>query len=68
MVEQLLQPSEGEVIVEAIVNVVRGIHELLDEYRLQHVQGQPQIPISEDQLVALLELQFSNRDIAKLLS
>ena len=54
--------------MEAIVNVVRGIHELLDEYRLQHVQGQPQIPISEDQLVALLELQFSNRDIAKLLS
>jgi len=37
LVEQLLQSSEGEVIVEAIVNVVRGIHELLDEYRLQHV-------------------------------
>lgn len=37
LVEQLLQPSEGEVIMEAIVNVVRGIHEVLDEYRLQHV-------------------------------
>jgi len=36
-VEQLLQPSEGEVIVEAIVNVVRDIHELLGEYCLQHV-------------------------------
>lgn len=37
LVEQLLQPSEGEVIVEAIVNVVTGIHKVLDEYCLQHV-------------------------------
>ena len=31
------------------------------------IRGRPQIPVSKEQLVALLELQFSNRDIANLL-
>ena len=53
--------------MEAIVNVVRDVQHLLDACRLQHIRGRPQIPISEDQLVALLELQFSNCDTANLL-
>ena len=64
LVEGILQPSEGEVIVVAIVNVVRDVQQLLDACRLQHIRGRPQSPISEEQLVALLELQFSNCDIA----
>ena len=67
LVEGILQPSESEVLVEVIVNVVRGINQLLDECRRQHIRGRPQIPISEEQLEALLELQFTNRDIANLL-
>ena len=67
IVEGITQLSEGEEIVEAIVNVVRDVQQLLDACRLKHIRGRPQIPISEDQLVALLELQFSNRDIANLL-
>ena len=67
IVEGITQLSEGEEIVEAIVNVVRDVQQLLDACRLKHIRGRPQIPISKDQLVALLELQFSNRDIANLL-
>ena len=53
--------------MEVIVNVVRDVQHLLDACRLKHIRGRPQIPISEDQLVALLELQFSNCDTANLL-
>lgn len=60
-------PQDGEVIVQAIVDVVRDVQHLIDECRCCHIRGRPQIPISEELLQALLELHFSNHDIANLL-
>ena len=65
MVEGLLQPAQiGEMLEEAIADVVRSVQHVVDESRHQHIRGRPQIEISEEQLAALLELHFSNRDIA----
>ena len=67
MVEGLLHPPGGEVIIQAVADVVRAIQSHVDEGYRQHVTGRPQIPISEEQLVTLLELHFTNVDIAKML-
>ena len=59
--------QDGEVLVEAVVEVVAAVQELFDESHIRRVKGRPKIGISEDQLVSLLELQFSNTGIARLL-
>ena len=62
MVEGLLHdhPPGGEVTVQAVADVVRAVQNHVDEGNLWHVKGRPQIPISEEQLVTLLELHFPN--------
>ena len=69
MVEGLLHdhPPGGEVTVQAVANVVRAVQNHVDEEYLWHVKGRPQIPISEEQLVTLLEIHFPNVDIANML-
>ena len=69
MVEGLLHdhPPGGEVTVQAVADVVRAVQNHVDEGNLWHVKGRPQIPISEEQLVTLLELRFPNVDIATML-
>ena len=67
VVEELLPVQDGQMMVNIIVSVVRAIQELLDEFRRSRLRGRPQIPISEEQLMSLLELQFSNQEIARLL-
>ena len=66
-VEGLMQLPGGEVIVQAIFDMVKAIRNHMDESYRQHIKGRPQIPISEEQLVTLLELHFSNVEIAKML-
>ena len=67
IVEGLLQPDHGEMLVQAVVDVVRAVRHLVDDCHRQHIRGRPQIEITEEQLVSLLELHFSNHDIANLL-
>ena len=66
LLEELFQQG-GEAIVEAIGAVVATVQQILDESRCHRRQGRPKVPVREDQLVTLLELQFSNQDIANLL-
>ena len=66
VVLELLQP-DGDILVEAIVDLVRDIQLVIDINHCSHIRGRPQIQVSEEQLIALLELQFSTRDIANLL-
>ena len=67
IVEGLLQPDHGEMLVQAVVDVVRAVRHLVDDCYRQHIRGRPQIEITEEQLASLLELHFSNHDIANLL-
>ena len=62
--EGLIHSPGGEVIVQAIADVVRTVQNHVDEGYHQHATGWPQIPISEEQLVTLLDLHFFNVDIA----
>ena len=64
--EEALQ-QEGAIIVEAISDVVAALQQLSEEAHIRCRKGPPKIPIGEDHLVALLELQFSKRDMANLL-
>ena len=45
MVEGILHPPGGQVIVEAIVDMVKAIQGHVDEGHRQHIKGRPQIPI-----------------------
>ena len=65
--EGLLHSPGGEVMVQAVADVVRTVQNHVDEGYRQHATGRPQIPISEEQLVTLLDLHFSNVDIANML-
>ena len=47
--------------------MVRSLHDVCDEFQRSHMRGRPQIPISGDQLVYLLELHFTTEEIAFLL-
>lgn len=67
LVEGLLQRQDGELMVDVVVEVIRNIQRVVDECHYQLNRGRPQIPICEQQLLTLLELQFSNHDIASLL-
>ena len=67
IVEGLLQPDHGEMLVQAVVDVVRAVRHLVDDCHRQHIRGRLQIEITEEQLASLLELHFSNHDIANLL-
>ena len=48
IVDGLLQPQGGEVIVQAVVDVVATVRDIVDEHHHQHIRGRLQIPISED--------------------
>ena len=61
-----LPSGDGEVLVQAVLSVVQAIQIIVDEQHRLHVRGRPQIAITEDQLAGLMELHFSNRDIANL--
>ena len=67
MIEGLLPVQDGQLIVNVIASVVRAVWELQDAFHRCHMRGRPQIEISEEQLISLLKLQFSNREIARLL-
>lgn len=67
-IEDLLPEQDGQIVVSAIARVVSAVRELKDELHHSHMRGRPQIAISEEQLTSLLELQFSNQDIARLLN
>ena len=62
----LLPSGDGEVLLQAVLSVVQAIQITVNEQHRLHVTGRPQIAISEDQLAGLMELHFSNRDIANL--
>ena len=64
MVEGLLPAQDGQLMVNVIASMVRAIQECKEEFRCSHMMGRPQIAISEEQLTFLLELQFSNQEIA----
>lgn len=64
IVEELLSTCDGEYLVDSVSEVVLAVQDYLDQvYRLR-MRGRRRISISFEQLVELLELQFSNRDIA----
>ena len=65
--EGVLHSPGSEVMVQAVADVVRTVQNHVDEGYRQHATGRPQIPISEEQLVTLLDLHFSNVDIANML-
>ena len=67
LLEGLVQLPGGEVIVQAIFDMVKAIRNHMDESYRQHIKVRPQIPISEEQLVTLLELHFSKVEIVKML-
>ena len=54
-------------MVQGVADVVRTVQNHVDEGYRQHATGRPQIPISEEQLVTLLDLHFFNVDIANML-
>ena len=54
-------------MVYIVAMMVRSLHDLCDEFQRSHMRGRPQIPISEDELVYLLELHFTTQEIAFLL-
>ena len=66
MVEHLLPSEDGKQLVNIVLGVVQAVQSAADEQHRLHFRGRPQIAINEDQLTHLLELQFSNEDIAKL--
>ena len=66
MIEDLLPEQDGQVVVNAIACVVGAVRELKDEFCRNHMRGRPQIAISEEQLMFLLDLHFSNQEIAHL--
>ena len=66
-VDGILNLPGGEVMVQAVSNIVSTIQDLSDDCHRQHARGRPRILISEEQLTTLLELHFSNRAIANLL-
>ena len=68
-VAQLLPQDDREVLVQSVSDVVLAVQNLVDEHHRLHtrMRGRPLISITEDQLSGLMELHFSNRDIANLL-
>ena len=54
----------GEVITESVQSVFYVVQELFDLCR-HSKKGRPQIPISEEHLMYLIELHFSSTDIAR---
>ena len=55
IVESFLLPQDGQLMVNIVAMMVRSLHDFCDEFQRSHMRGRPQIPISEDQLVYLLE-------------
>ena len=54
----------GEVITESVQSVFYAVQELFD-LCCHSKKGRPQIPISEEHLMYLIELHFSSTDIAR---
>ena len=65
LVEELLPGGEG--LCSAVCEIVRCLQSEMDQERLKHVKGRPQIYIPEDQLVLLLDHHFKLTDIAHML-
>ena len=68
-IEDLLPPRDGEVLVDTVASIVGEVQHFVDHFHLQRTRqrGRPQIPIYEEQIRCLLELQFSTGQIASLL-
>ena len=54
----------GKVITEAVQSMLLSVQQIYDLHR-HNKKGRPQIPISEEQLVYLIELHFCSTDIAR---
>ena len=67
LVEDLLPPPDGHLLFSVVSAVVEAVQDLRDECHRTHMRGRPQISISEEQLSLLIELQFTNENIASLL-
>lgn len=61
--------SDGDALVQAVISVVQAIQSHLDTLQrsVARHRGRPQIHVSEEQLVMLLDLYFTVRDIASML-
>lgn len=68
MIEDLLPEQEGLIVVNSIACLVSAVRAFKDEFTRSHMRGRPQIPIHEEQLTSLLDLHFSNQEIAHLLN
>ena len=68
VVGSVMPAREEEVLVGGVSSIVTAVREMQDDFRRHRLRGRPQIPVSQDQLTLLLEMQFSNRDIALMLN
>ena len=67
IIEEILEPEEGNLLFPAIGSLLESVRELADSYRCSKSRGRQRIQVTEEQIATLLELHFSNRDIAGLL-
>ena len=68
LVGSLMPTRDEDELVTAVASVVCEVREVQDRARRSGLRGRPQVSISQEQLTTLLEMQFSNRDIASLLN
>lgn len=66
LLEGVVQPEVGEDILQAVLQVAIATQHLADEHYRLHMRGRPEIPISEEHLVVLLEYHFTIRAIANM--
>ena len=67
ILEDLLPQPDGEILTQAISDVIVDVQYLVDAERSRHLKGRPSIPIPRDQLAVLLEYHFKVTDIARML-
>ena len=69
-VEDCLPVGAGETIIGAIRGILTSIQEFKNVHVCgsRHIRGRPQIPIQEEQLEFLLELDFSSFELARVCS
>ena len=64
MLEGLVLPEIGEVLLNSVMEVAVCAQNISDEYHLRSMRGRPQVAIPEEHLSILLEHHFSIKAIA----
>ena len=68
LIEHLLPCPYGSELVDSVCEVVASAQKEADQRKLAKRRGRPAIDVPEDQLLMLLEHQFSIADIARMVS